>query len=161
LRGAHGTVGGATGQSGAPPCHPTVRVRSSGDRWSFVLLRHRIVWWCTGQSGAPLTRCSDFCHALCYTISAIRVDHCALDSRCPLAHRTVRWIIAERVCVFSRVAGLTLYGSGAPNTVRWHTGHSGAPYHNTLNSLLRSNLVPNLNLLLVCVEPYAPVIHEF
>jgi hypothetical protein len=37
----------------------------------------------------------------------------------------------------------------------------GAPDHNTLSSLLRFNLVPNLNLLLVCVEPYAPVIHEF
>jgi hypothetical protein len=31
--------------------------------------------------------------------------------------------------------------------------------HSSLRSV--SNLVPNLNLLLVCVEPFAPVIHEF
>jgi hypothetical protein len=48
------TGDGRTGQSGAPPdrhCslsgvpprHPTVRVRSWVDRWSFVLLRHRTV----------------------------------------------------------------------------------------------------------------------
>jgi hypothetical protein len=29
--------------SGAPPRHPTVRVRSRVDRWSFVLLQHRTV----------------------------------------------------------------------------------------------------------------------
>jgi hypothetical protein len=29
--------------SGAPPHHPTVRVRSRVDCWSFVLLRHRTV----------------------------------------------------------------------------------------------------------------------
>jgi hypothetical protein len=43
----------------------------------------------------------------------------------------------------------------------WCTGQSGAPDHITLSSLLRFNLVPNLNLLLVCVEPYALVIHGF
>jgi hypothetical protein len=57
---------GCTGQFGAPPdrhCsvfgvpprHPIVRVRSSGDRWNFVLLRHRTVRCHTGQTGAPLT----------------------------------------------------------------------------------------------------------
>jgi hypothetical protein len=59
------------------------------------------------------------------------------------------------------VAGWPLYGPGAPDNVWWHTGQSGAPEHNTVSSLLRFNLVPNLNILLVCVEPYAPVIHEF
>jgi hypothetical protein len=43
----------------------------------------------------------------------------------------------------------------------WCTGQSGAPVHNTLSSLLWFILVPNLNLLLVCVEPFTPVIHEF
>jgi hypothetical protein len=43
----------------------------------------------------------------------------------------------------------------------WCTGQSGAPEHSTVSSLLRFNLVTNLNILLVCVEPYAPVIHEF
>jgi hypothetical protein len=53
--------------------------------------------------------------------------------------------------------------SGCLAPVRpWCTGQSGAPGHNTLESLLLLlNWVPNLNILLVCVEPYAPVIHEF
>jgi hypothetical protein len=38
--------------SGAPPRHSTVRVRSSSDRWSFVLLWHWTVRCHTGQSGA-------------------------------------------------------------------------------------------------------------
>jgi hypothetical protein len=70
-------------------------------------------------------------------------------------------IIAEGALVFPRVAGSSSYGHGAPDTIRWHTGQSGAPVHSTLKSLLLLILVPNLNLLLVCVELYAPVIHEF
>jgi hypothetical protein len=38
--------------SGASPRHPTVRVRSKVDRWSFVSLRHRTVRCHIGQSGA-------------------------------------------------------------------------------------------------------------
>jgi hypothetical protein len=49
----------------------------------------------------------------------------------PLVHRTVRWIIVERTWRNPRVAGLALYGPGAPNTVLWHTGQSGAPDHST------------------------------
>jgi hypothetical protein len=45
----------------------------------------------------------------------------------PVAHRTVRWIIAERHWKNPRVASLDLYGPGAPDTVRWHTGQSDAP----------------------------------
>jgi hypothetical protein len=52
-------VDGRTGQSGAPPdrhyfvsgappCHPTVRVRSEVDHWSFVSLRHQTVLCHTG-----------------------------------------------------------------------------------------------------------------
>jgi hypothetical protein len=77
--------------SGAPPRHPTVRVLEQLTVGAFVCLWHRTVWWCTGQYGAPLTHCSDFCRALCYTVLAVRVDHCALESRCPLAHKTVWW----------------------------------------------------------------------
>jgi hypothetical protein len=57
--------------------------------------------------------------------------------------------------IFPTVAALDLYRHGAPDTVRWHTEHSGALVHSTLKSLLRFKLVPNLNLLLACVEPYA------
>jgi hypothetical protein len=50
----------------------------------------------------------------------------------PLVHQTVRWIIAECACWNTRAVVWTLYGSGAPDTVRWHTGQSGASDHNTL-----------------------------
>jgi hypothetical protein len=146
--------------SGAPPRHPTVRVLEQLTVGVFIFLWHRTVWWCTAQSGAPLTRCSDFCCALCSTAPLSESTVARWIAIAPLAHRTVRWIIAEYV-VFPRVAASDLYEHGAPDTVRWHTGQFGAPDHSTLSSLLRFNLVLNLNLLLVCIEPYAPVIHEF
>jgi hypothetical protein len=96
----------------------------------------------TGQSGAPLTRCSDFCRALCCTVPAVRVDRCALESLCAPAHRTVRWIIAEGAVKFPRVAGWNWYNPGAPDTVRWHTGQSGAPVHITLKLLAPFKIVP-------------------
>jgi hypothetical protein len=88
-------VDGRTGQSGAPPdrsCllsgalphHPTVRVRSEIDRWSFVSLRHHTVRCHTGQvlftvrcafGSAALTLC-----ALFFTVAlsaAFAVDRCA------------------------------------------------------------------------------------
>jgi hypothetical protein len=52
------------------------------------------------------------------------------------------------------VARWTLYGLGAPDTVRWHTGKSSAPNQSTLGFFAPLNLIPNFNLLLVCVEPF-------
>jgi hypothetical protein len=47
---------------------------------------------------------------------------------------------------------------GAPDTVRWCTGQSGAPDQGTLRFPFCSFLLkPNLFFLLVCVEPLAPV----
>jgi hypothetical protein len=121
-RWTHQTVRCATGHSllsvRAPPRHPTVRVLEQLTVGAFVFLWHWTVWWCTGQSGAPLTRCSDFCVSLCCIVPAVRVDCCVLDSRYSLAHRTVRWNIVERACVFPRVVGWPLYGPGASDTVR-------------------------------------------
>jgi hypothetical protein len=77
--------------SGVPPRHPTVRVLEQLIVGAFVCLWHRTVWWCTRQSDAPLTSCSDFYCVLRCTVPAVRVDRCALESHCPLAHRTVRW----------------------------------------------------------------------
>jgi hypothetical protein len=51
------------------------------------------------------------------------------------------------------VASWTLYGLGASDTVRWHTGQSGVPDQSTLGFFASLNLIPNFNLLLVCVEP--------
>jgi hypothetical protein len=45
----------------------------------------------------------------------------------PVAHRTVRGIIAERGRRNSKVKSLELLVPGAPDNVRWHTGQSGAP----------------------------------
>jgi hypothetical protein len=47
----------------------------------------------------------------------------------------------------------TLSDGTPDSSMRQSTAHSGP--------LLYFNLVSNLNLLLVCVEPYAPVIYEF
>jgi hypothetical protein len=63
--------------SGAPPRHPTVRVRSKVDRWSFVSLRHQIVWCHIGQSGALWLRGSDFCHGTVHVSASFAVDRCA------------------------------------------------------------------------------------
>jgi hypothetical protein len=136
---------GRTGQSGAPPdrqCflsgalprHPTVRVRSLSTVGGFVLLRHRTFRCPSDFAALTSTR---YCAAL-FLLSESTVG---ADSRCsagspdsPVAHRTVRWIIAERAFVFSRVAGWHLYSPGAPDTVRWHTGQSDAPILSTLKS---------------------------
>jgi hypothetical protein len=45
----------------------------------------------TGQSGAPLTFCSDFCRVTVLHCSSVRVDRCVQIVVAPLAHRTVRW----------------------------------------------------------------------
>jgi hypothetical protein len=51
------------------------------------------------------------------------------------------------------VASLKLYGLGALDTVRWHTGQFGAPDQGTLGFFAPLLLNPNFDLLLVCVEP--------
>jgi hypothetical protein len=53
---------------------------------------------------------------------------------------------------------LELIHPGTPDTVRWHTGQSGAPNQGTLRIPFCSFLLkPNLFFLLVCVELLAPV----
>jgi hypothetical protein len=83
----------------------------------------------------------------------------------PLAHRTVRWIIAERPLIFPKVASWassalvhrTLSG-GAPDTVRWHTGQSGAPDQGAFG-LFFALFVWTLSrsFYWLCCEPLAPV----
>jgi hypothetical protein len=47
---------------------------------------------------------------------------------------------------------------GAPNTVRWHTGQSGAPDQGAFRISFSSlYLNPSLVFLLACCEPLAPV----
>jgi hypothetical protein len=141
---------GRTGQPGAPldrscslsgalPRHPTVRVQSSVDRWSFVFLRHRTL------SGAPLTLRLWLC-AHCSSVNGFCSRPLRELAVAPLVHRTVRWIIAERGSVFSRVAGSSSYGHGAPDTVWWHTGQTGAPVQHTQVFAPVQFWIPNLNI---------------
>jgi hypothetical protein len=125
--------------SGAPTTWP--------DRWILTVGAFDI--WATGQSGgAPDRSCrlSGAPSGACLT-SARTVAHFmllqatvgAVVAVAPLAHRTVRWIIAERPPEFPKVSSLesgslvhrTLSG-GAPDTVRWHTGQSSAPHQGRL-----------------------------
>jgi hypothetical protein len=132
-------VAWCTGQSGAPP--DTVRCAShvtrplGFDRWSFCLLGHRTVRWCTGQVlltvRCAFCACSDFC-AHCSALTALYRRPLAWISRCsagapdsPVLHRTVRWIIAERLPEFLKVAS-----SESDSLV--HRTLSGAPDQGTL-----------------------------
>jgi hypothetical protein len=86
--------------SGVSPRHPIVRAWSWSTVGGFVLMRHQIVRCHTGQSGAPLTFCSDFCRVTVLHCLSVRVDRCAQIAVAPLVNRPVvqqkvRWIIAE------------------------------------------------------------------
>jgi hypothetical protein len=123
---------------GAPDtvrCASHVTRPLGSDRWSFWQLGHWTVRWCTGQSlftvRCAFWLCSDFC------------THCsALTARC-------RWSLAlcsrystgtpDSPVNYSGAAPWIPEGGkfgvgfpGAPDTVRWHTGQSGAPDQGTL-----------------------------
>jgi hypothetical protein len=139
-----------TGQSGAPP--DTVRCAShvtrplGFDHWSFCLLGHQTVWWCTGQSlftvRCAFWLCSDFC-AHCSALTALCRQPLARSSRCsagtpdsPVLHRTVRCYTGQSGATpdnpvnYSGAAPRIPEGGkfrvwfpGAPDTVRWCTEH--------------------------------------
>jgi hypothetical protein len=81
--------------SGALPHHPVVRAWSWSTVGGFVLMRHRTVRCHTGQSGVPLTFCSDFCRVTVLHCSSIRVNRCVQIVVAQLVHRTVRWCIGQ------------------------------------------------------------------
>jgi hypothetical protein len=76
----------------------------------------------TGQSGALWLRDFDFCHDTVVHYNTLQSRPLALNSRCPLAHRTVRWqpdslVNYSGACLhFSESGWLTLVRS-------WCTGH--------------------------------------
>jgi hypothetical protein len=88
--------------------HRTVRCAShvtqplGFDRWSFWHVGHRTVQWCTGQVlftvRCAICACSNFCPCSPRTV-ALSADCWTRPLRwrplLRLAHRTVRWIIAE------------------------------------------------------------------
>jgi hypothetical protein len=88
-RWAHRTVRCATGQ--CPVSHHVILPLGLGAGRPLEALSS-----CgTGQSGALLTNCSDFCRVHCVALFTVWVDRCAQIVVAPLVHRTVRWIIAE------------------------------------------------------------------
>jgi hypothetical protein len=126
--------------------HRTVRCAShvtqplGFDRWSSDMWGHRIVRWCTEQSLFTV-RCAFWRLLWLYARSrALFTVHCCFlqttvgaVSRCSagtpdsaVLHRIVRWIIAEWLPEFPKVASSEFIHPGAPDTVRWHTGQSGA-----------------------------------
>jgi hypothetical protein len=135
-----------TGTVGCPVRHHVTQPLGFGSSWSLAPLSS-----CgTGQSGAPLTMWLWLC-AHCFLCQRLLQSTVGASSRCsagspdsPVAHRTVRWIIAERGSVFPRVAGSSSYGHGASDTVRWHTRQSGAPVLSTLNSFALVYFCPYL-----------------
>jgi hypothetical protein len=124
--------------SGAPPRHPVVRAWSWSTVGGSVLMWHRTVRCHTGQSGAPLTCCSDFCRDTVLHCSSVKVDRCAQIVVAPLVHRTVGGTPDSSVNYSGaaprnpEAAELELIHPGAPDTVRWHTGQSGALDQGTL-----------------------------
>jgi hypothetical protein len=114
-------------------CHVTRPLDS--DRWSFCLLGHRTVRWCTGQalfSVRCATRlCSDS-SAHCRAFNAFCRRPLARSSRCSAGtpDSPVNYSGA-----LSRIPEGEQFGvgvPGAPDTVRWCTGQSGAPDQGTL-----------------------------
>jgi hypothetical protein len=148
--------------SGAPQdtvrCTSHITRPLGSDRWSFWQLGHRTVRWCTGQSdGAPDSHCSLSGAPSAPVLTSVRAGaHCSTfivlaDDRwrcvavTQLAHRTVRCYTGQSGATpdspvnYSGVAPRIPEGGkfrlefpGAPDTVRWHTGQSGAPDQGTL-----------------------------
>jgi hypothetical protein len=110
-----------------PPRHPPVRAWSWSTVGGFVLMRHRTVWCPSDQLLWLLLR--SLCCTVHYQSRPLRAD-----SRCsagtpdsPVAHRIVRWIIAELRLRNPKLKSLRSILPGAPDSVRWHTGQSHAP----------------------------------
>jgi hypothetical protein len=165
----------AMGAPDSPVCHRTVTVHcpmratsaqplgfGAVDHWAACrlaaldsLVPHRIVRW-------PLT--------LLLWLMCVTVHHCSLCT-------VDRWRVGRRCSAGSPDSSVN-YSGGCPGIPEngWFGGRlAGAPDsvrctpesvrwakdQHTQVLLLQLNCVPNLISFLVCVEPYAPVIHEF
>jgi hypothetical protein len=134
--------------SGAPPCHPTVRVRSSVNRWSFVFLRHRTVR-CPSDFLLWLLRCTVAALFTFAKSTFARVSCCSSGTPDSLVNYSgVRLLKPE---------------SGWLDSVRsWCTGH--CPLRQTtahLVSFAPLNFIPNLNIYWFLLNLCAPVEHVF
>jgi hypothetical protein len=158
------SVAWRTGQSDAPS--DTVRCASHVTRplgfdcWSFCLLGHQTVRWCTGQSGgapdmsyrlsgAPSGASLTSAHTVAHWM-LLQATVGAEVAVATLAHRTVRWIIAERPPIFPKVAS-SASSSLVHRTVR--CARPGCLWDVFSSLYLNQSLV----FLLACCEPLAPV----
>jgi hypothetical protein len=154
----------AIGESVCRWAHRTVRCASHVTQllgfWRFRPLE----LWLLGAPESPMSHRTGTIHCLvCLLAAALTLRklsaHC---SRCrrplrwlaiaPLAHQTVRWIIAKRLSRNPKVASLKSYSPGHRTVRCARPGFSlvsFAPFFWTLT----------LIFLLVCVEPLAPVEH--
>ena len=150
-------VDGRTGQSGAP--QDTIRCASHVTQ-PLVFWRFRpLELWHLGAPDSPVPHWTGTVHcsvrlwrllwflprtvALSGTVQStvariVVAPLGAPDS--PVAHRTVRWIIAECAWRNPKVKSSRSIHPGASDTVRWHTGQSGAPDHGSLRFLLLLSL---------------------
>jgi hypothetical protein len=115
--------------SGAPPCHLVVRPWSWSTVGGFVLMWHRTIWCHTGQSGAPLTVCSDIWIAL-FTLQS-RPLHA--DSRCSAGAPDSPVNYSGAVPGKPEVEEFELIHPGASDTVR-----CARPGHTSVSFLLLS-----------------------
>jgi hypothetical protein len=153
------SVAWRTGQSDAPPdtvrcaCHVTKPLDS--DHWSFCLLGHQTVRWCTGQTLFSV-RCAIWLYsdssAHCSAFNAFCRRPLARSSRfsagtpdSPVRHRTLSGATPDSPVNYSGEASRIPEGEqlgvgvpSAPDSVRWHTGQSGAPNQGTLRLTLLS-----------------------
>jgi hypothetical protein len=133
-------------------CHVTLPLDS--DRWSFCLLGHRTVRWCTGQAlftvQCAIWLCSDS-GAHCSAFNAFCRRPLARSSRCSAGTPDSPMNYSGAA---SRIPEGELFGvrvPGTPDTVRCaRPGHTLADF-----SFLFLN--PFSVFLLVCCEPLAPV----
>jgi hypothetical protein len=87
--------------------------------------------WLTGQSGV---------HRTCpVNYSGAEIRSWRVQSRCPLEHRTLSGVAPDSPVNYSEASlripegeEFSVKSPGAPDTVRWHTGQSGAPDKDTL-----------------------------
>jgi hypothetical protein len=132
-----------TGQSGAPPdtvwCASHVTRPLGFDRWSFCLLGHRTVRWGTGQAlfsvRCAIWHCSDS-GAHCSTFNAFCRRPLARSSRCSASTPDSPVNYSGAASRISEGEQFRVGVPGAPDTVRWHTGQSGAPDQGTLRLTL-------------------------
>jgi hypothetical protein len=128
-----------TRQFGAPPdtvqCASHVTRPLGFDRWSFCLLGHQTVRWCTGQSlftvRCAFWLCSDFC-VHCSALTALCRRPLARCSRCSAGTPDSPVNYSGAAPRIPEGGKFRVGFPGAPDTVQWHTGQSGAPDQGTL-----------------------------